>query len=112
MVRNCFCKQFLELSDKSSNDHFRADVDYYVKRNRINVNKDFLLTLSKCAIIESRRKPELDLDFHNFSEAIDYAFNLYKEQLSSFEDRKQNIDRDREIMDFIDRVLDENDFSR
>lgn len=113
MVRNCFRDEFKELSsDEECCAQLYDDATYFINSTKAQINIGNLVTLTKCAIILNNNKPDLELDFENFGEAVKYAFSLYKEQLIPYEKRKAKIDDSKEIMLFVNKVLDNNDFSR
>lgn len=111
MIRNCMSKRFLELSEKY-NDYFKGETSLYMNQNGLNINPNVLNTITKCAIIESKRNPNFGPDFTSVDDAIDYAYNLYYQRSISFKERKEEVEFNKQILNDINIILEKNGFTR
>lgn len=110
--KNCMNEQFQELCNKDYDRILREEIDFCIKSQKISIDPDFLLTLTKCSIIESRKAKNSDFCFSSLKEAVEYSLAIYKQQFITFEQRKRKIDGSKAIMDIVNQILDSNDFSR
>lgn len=111
MLRNTMSKSYMALSKAFDNEYLKL-VKSYIDMNDVNINPKLLLTLTKCAIIESRRRPALEREFLDVKDAIDYAYLLYEDQVITFKERKQEVEINKKIMEGIDNIIDINGFDR
>lgn len=111
LLRNCMCDQYKKLS-KSLDPSYKKQVSKYVIANNIHIDPKVLVTLTKCAIIESKRKPSLEYEFTKDTDAIEYAYYLYEDQSISFDERKSEVEYSKRIMEDLDNILGSNGYSR
>ena len=99
---------YIELS--KNDDKYRKYVSQNLDSCDIDISQDELLELTKCVIIES--KNDQDLFFSNIDEAVMYALELYYKEKTTFEERKNAVLHQRDILQIIGYILDNNDFKR
>ena len=111
LLRNCMCEQYKVISN--SFDHiYLKKASEFVINNNIHIDPRILVTLTKCAIIESKRKPSLDYEFTKDTDAIEYAYSLYEDQSISFDERKEEVENNKKIMEDLDNILNSSGYTR
>ncbi|MBR5663013.1 MAG: hypothetical protein IKX00_05180 [Bacilli bacterium] len=108
-LSNIISSEYNELSKKNDEKYKKIIEDNYNSYDT-DMDSGFLLTLTKCVIIESSKTKENY--FSDIDDAIMYALELYYKQSITFEERKNVVVDQRRVLDIIRTILEENELTR